>query len=122
MHVCMAWQVGASLCLARVIDCAKDPHTHTLQQLCPRIVKLLNSPSFLANASLLPAIGGLAQVGLFFSFWSCSIHSTLNARQQQLQLVVHYTHLDGSSCFLVSCMRIFSGTSAVNFGHLLPNM
>jgi hypothetical protein len=58
----MAWQVGASLCLARVIDCTKDPHTHTLQQLCPRIVKLLNSPSFLANASLLPAIGGLAQV------------------------------------------------------------
>ncbi|CAM6034543.1 unnamed protein product [Sphagnum compactum] len=56
-------QVGASLCLARVIDCTKDPHcTATLQQLCPRIVKLLSSPSFLANASLLPAVAGLAQV------------------------------------------------------------
>ncbi|CAN5960218.1 unnamed protein product [Sphagnum jensenii] len=56
-------QVGASLCLARVIDCTKDPHCiATLQQLCPRIVKLLSSPSFLANASLLPAVVGLAQV------------------------------------------------------------
>jgi len=49
-------QVGASLCLARVIESTKDPHTGTLQRLCPRIVKLLSSPSFLANASLLPAI------------------------------------------------------------------
>ncbi|CAK9219623.1 unnamed protein product [Sphagnum troendelagicum] len=55
-------QVGASLCLARVIECTKDPNTGTLQRLCPRILKLLSSPSFLANASLLPAIGGLAQV------------------------------------------------------------
>jgi hypothetical protein len=61
-------QVGASLCLARVIDCTKDPQcTATLQQLCPRIVKLLSSPSFLANASLLPAVAGLAQVGVFLS-------------------------------------------------------
>jgi hypothetical protein len=61
-------QVGASLCLARVIDCTKDPHcTATLQQLCPRIVKLLSSPSFLANASLLPAVAGLAQVGILLS-------------------------------------------------------
>lgn len=55
-------QVGASLCLARVIDCTKDPHPPALQRLCPRIVKLLASSNFLAKASLLTAVGGLAQV------------------------------------------------------------
>jgi hypothetical protein len=37
-------QLGASLCLARVADCMEDPHTDTLQQLCPHIVQLLKSP------------------------------------------------------------------------------
>ncbi|CAM6046093.1 unnamed protein product [Sphagnum compactum] len=37
-------QLGASLCLARVTDCMEDPHTDTLQQLCPWIVQLLKSP------------------------------------------------------------------------------
>lgn len=55
-------QVGASLCLARVIDCCKDPHPPTLQRLCPRVVKLLANPNFLAKASLLTVVGGLVQV------------------------------------------------------------
>ncbi len=55
-------QVGAALCLARVIDLARDPPPATLQRLCPRIVKLLSSPNFLAKSSLLTVVGSLAQV------------------------------------------------------------
>ncbi|CAM6036847.1 unnamed protein product [Sphagnum compactum] len=54
-------QVGAALCLARVIDLARDPPPATLQRLCPRIVKLLSSPNFLAKSSLLTVVGSLAQ-------------------------------------------------------------
>ncbi|KAG0582542.1 hypothetical protein KC19_3G067800 [Ceratodon purpureus] len=55
-------QTGASMCLARVIECIKDPHPPTLQRLCPRIVKMLASPNFLAKASLLNAVGVMVQV------------------------------------------------------------
>jgi hypothetical protein len=58
-------QTGAALCLARVIECVKDPHPPTLQRLCPRVVKMLASPNFLAKASLLNAVGVMVQVCFF---------------------------------------------------------
>nr|PNR28124.1 hypothetical protein PHYPA_028716 [Physcomitrium patens] len=55
-------QTGASLCLARVIESARDPDPHILHRLCPRIVKMLGSPNFLAKASLLNVVGVMVQV------------------------------------------------------------
>lgn len=55
-------QTGAAMCLARVIECIKDPHPPTLQRLSPRVVKMLASPNFLAKASLLNAVGVMVQV------------------------------------------------------------
>eukprot|EP00250_Pteridium_aquilinum_P006727 c16584_g2_i1 orf=216-3068(+) len=54
-------QAGAALCLAGVIDNLKDPPTSSLQRLCPRIIKLLNSPTFTAKAALLSVIASIVQ-------------------------------------------------------------
>lgn len=55
-------QVGASLCMARVIDCTTDPDPPTLQLLCPRIAKLLGGSNFMGRAALLTTIASLSQV------------------------------------------------------------
>ncbi|CAM6108307.1 unnamed protein product [Calypogeia fissa] len=54
-------QMGAGLCLARVIECLKDPQPVLLQKLCPRLVKFFGSNSFQAKPALLSAIGSLFQ-------------------------------------------------------------
>ncbi|KAL2633818.1 hypothetical protein R1flu_005297 [Riccia fluitans] len=54
-------QIGAALCVAKVFECLKAQPPSVLQKLCPRICKLLNSPSFQAKAALLSAIGSLFQ-------------------------------------------------------------
>eukprot|EP00249_Psilotum_nudum_P010806 c22779_g1_i1 orf=2-2581(-) len=56
-------QVGAAMCLARVIESMKNPHPAALQRLCPRIVKNLKSPNFSAKAALLSVIASIAQAG-----------------------------------------------------------
>ncbi|XP_044473933.1 microtubule-associated protein TORTIFOLIA1-like [Mangifera indica] len=56
-------QSGASMCLAKMVECASDPPVAAFQKLCPRICKLLNNQNFLAKASLLPVVGSLSQVG-----------------------------------------------------------
>ena len=55
-------QVGAAMCLSEVIDNMKDPSPAALQRLCPRIIKLLNNPTFTAKAALLSVIASIVQV------------------------------------------------------------
>ncbi|KAH7352635.1 hypothetical protein KP509_19G055000 [Ceratopteris richardii] len=66
-------QAGAALCLAGVIDNLKDPPTGSLQRLCPRIIKLLNSPTFTAKAALLSVISSIVQAGGTTSHQSLSM-------------------------------------------------
>ncbi|GLJ26447.1 hypothetical protein SUGI_0510480 [Cryptomeria japonica] len=56
-------QVGSALCLATAIDNAHEPPLPTLQKILPRIIKLLTSHAFLANAALLTVIGSIVQAG-----------------------------------------------------------
>ncbi|KAF6175784.1 hypothetical protein GIB67_035911 [Kingdonia uniflora] len=57
-------QVGAALCLARVVECAAvDAQVNLFQKLCPRICKFLNNQNFLAKAALLSVVASLSQVG-----------------------------------------------------------
>ncbi|KAL6544452.1 hypothetical protein OROMI_023314 [Orobanche minor] len=58
-----ASQGGAALCLAKMVECASDPPLNTFQKLCSRVCKYLNSPNFMAKASLLHAASSLSQVG-----------------------------------------------------------
>ncbi|KAL9160081.1 hypothetical protein ABFS82_08G176700 [Erythranthe guttata] len=58
-----AAQGGAALCLAKMVECASDPPLVTFQKLCTRVCKVLNSPNFMAKASLLQVVSSLAQVG-----------------------------------------------------------
>ncbi|KAL6553413.1 hypothetical protein OROGR_007255 [Orobanche gracilis] len=58
-----ASQGGAALCLAKMVECASDPPLITFQKLCSRVCKYLNSPNFMAKASLLHAASSLSQVG-----------------------------------------------------------
>lgn len=60
-------QCGASMCLAKMVECASDPPLPTFQKLCPRVCKYLNNPNFFAKASLLQVVSSLSQV--------CSISS-----------------------------------------------
>ncbi|PIN15842.1 hypothetical protein CDL12_11508 [Handroanthus impetiginosus] len=55
-------QGGASLCLAKMVECATNPPLATFQKLCPRICKYLNNPNFFAKASLLQVVSSLSQV------------------------------------------------------------
>ncbi|KAL0443398.1 UNVERIFIED_CONTAM: Microtubule-associated protein TORTIFOLIA1 [Sesamum latifolium] len=56
-------QCGASMCLAKMVECASDPPLATFQKLCPRVCKFLNNPNFFAKASLLQVVSSLSQVG-----------------------------------------------------------
>ncbi|XP_021758850.1 microtubule-associated protein TORTIFOLIA1-like [Chenopodium quinoa] len=56
-------QVGAAMCLGRVVDCAVNPQLSSFQKLCPRVCKYLNSPNFFAKSALLPVVSSLSQVG-----------------------------------------------------------
>ncbi|XP_011095369.1 microtubule-associated protein TORTIFOLIA1 [Sesamum indicum] len=56
-------QCGASMCLAKMVECASDPPLATFQKLCPRVCKFLNSPNFFAKASLLQVVSSLSQAG-----------------------------------------------------------
>ncbi|CAI9773444.1 unnamed protein product [Fraxinus pennsylvanica] len=56
-------QGGAAMCIAKMIECASDPPLPAFQKLCPRVCKYLNSPNFMAKASLLPVLSRLSQVG-----------------------------------------------------------
>ncbi|KAK6132931.1 hypothetical protein DH2020_033315 [Rehmannia glutinosa] len=58
-----AAQGGAALCLAKMVECASDPPLNTFQKLCNRVCKYLNSPNFMAKASLLHVVSSLSQVG-----------------------------------------------------------
>ncbi|XP_052208025.1 microtubule-associated protein TORTIFOLIA1-like [Diospyros lotus] len=57
-----AVQAGAAMCMAKMVECASEPPVASFQKLCPRICKYLNSPNFLAKASLLPVVSSLSQV------------------------------------------------------------
>ncbi|KAL0399247.1 UNVERIFIED_CONTAM: Microtubule-associated protein TORTIFOLIA1 [Sesamum radiatum] len=56
-------QCGASMCLAKMVECASDPPLATFQKLCPRVCKFLNNPNFFAKASLLQVVSSLSQAG-----------------------------------------------------------
>ncbi|XP_021863001.1 microtubule-associated protein TORTIFOLIA1 isoform X2 [Spinacia oleracea] len=60
-------QVGAAMCLGRVVDCAVNPPLSSFQKLCPRVCKYLNSPNFFAKSALLPVVSSLSQVGAITS-------------------------------------------------------
>lgn len=70
-------QIGAAMCLARVVECVKDPHPPTLQRLCPRMVKMLASPNFLAKSSLLSVVGVMVQVYHTSIPFSSCYHSSM---------------------------------------------
>ncbi|VFQ82546.1 unnamed protein product [Cuscuta campestris] len=56
-------QGGAAMCMAKMVVCASNPPVAAFQKLCPRICKYLNSPNFMAKASLLFVVSSLSQVG-----------------------------------------------------------
>ncbi|KAM7279015.1 hypothetical protein ACFE04_006149 [Oxalis oulophora] len=56
-------QAGAALCMVKVVEGSQEPPVAAFQKLCPRVCKLLNSPNFMAKASLLPVVGSLSQAG-----------------------------------------------------------
>ncbi|KAI5079644.1 hypothetical protein GOP47_0005710 [Adiantum capillus-veneris] len=56
-------QTGAAMCLARVIESARDPPLGAMSRLCPRICKLMNNPNFVARPALLSVIRGLSEIG-----------------------------------------------------------
>lgn len=60
-------QLGAAMCLGRVLDCAVNPPLSSFQKLCPRVCKYLNSPNFFAKSALLPVVASLSQVGAITS-------------------------------------------------------
>ncbi|KAF3634816.1 Microtubule-associated protein TORTIFOLIA1 [Capsicum annuum] len=56
-------QSGAALCMAKMVECTSDTPVSAFQKMCTRICKYLNSPNFMAKASLLPVVSSLSQVG-----------------------------------------------------------
>lgn len=66
-------QAGAALCLASVIDNLKEFPTAALQRLCPRVIKLLNSPTFTAKAALLSVVASIVQAGGATSYQSLAM-------------------------------------------------
>ncbi|XP_058093537.1 microtubule-associated protein TORTIFOLIA1-like [Magnolia sinica] len=58
-----AVQAGCAMCLARMVDCAREPPITAFQKLCPRICKYLNNQNFLAKAAVLSVVSSLSQVG-----------------------------------------------------------
>lgn len=57
-------QLGAAMCLGRMVDCALVNSTSisSFQKLCPRVCKYLNSPNYFAKSALLPLVASLSQV------------------------------------------------------------
>lgn len=55
-------QVGAAMCMGKMVDCALEPPVGSFSKLCPRICKFLSNPNFLAKAALLPVVSSLSQV------------------------------------------------------------
>ncbi|KAK9092093.1 hypothetical protein Syun_027004 [Stephania yunnanensis] len=105
-------QGGAALCMAKMVDCVKEPSVVGFQKLCPRICKYLNSPNFLAKAALLPVVASLSQVGaiapqslqtLLQSIHECLQSSDWGTRKAAAEalssLASHSSHLvaDGAS-------------------------
>lgn len=58
-----AVQTGAAMCLARMVECAREPPVTAFQKLSPRICKYLVNPNFLAKAAVLSVLSSLSQVG-----------------------------------------------------------
>lgn len=56
-------QVGAAMCMGKMVNCALEPPVGLFSKLCPRICKYLSNPNFLAKAALLPVVSSLSQVG-----------------------------------------------------------
>ncbi|KAJ0829391.1 putative MT-associated protein TORTIFOLIA1/SPIRAL2 [Helianthus annuus] len=56
-------QTGAALCMAAVINHAREPDTEYLTRLLPRIERLLKSDSFKGKAALLSVVGSMISVG-----------------------------------------------------------
>ncbi|XP_077253960.1 ARM repeat superfamily protein [Tasmannia lanceolata] len=76
-----AVQGGAAMCMAKMVESAKDPPIAAFQKLCPRICKYLNNQNFLAKAALLSVVSCLSQVGAIapqsFPSIMLSIHGCL---------------------------------------------
>ncbi|KAI4319508.1 hypothetical protein MLD38_033096 [Melastoma candidum] len=56
-------QLGAALCLARVVDCTRCPPVSILQRLLARTTKLLRNPHFMAKSALIQLNTSMIQAG-----------------------------------------------------------
>ncbi|KAL8162555.1 hypothetical protein V2J09_014044 [Rumex salicifolius] len=56
-------QVGAAMCLGRVVECAKNPPVLAFHKLGARVCKYLHSPNFFAKSALMPVISIMSQMG-----------------------------------------------------------
>ncbi|KAL8250436.1 hypothetical protein R6Q59_034129 [Mikania micrantha] len=56
-------QIGAALCLASAVDCARDPELVYLRRMIPRVEKLLKCDSFKAKSALLTVLGSVICAG-----------------------------------------------------------
>lgn len=61
---CRNIQLTASASLGRVIQCTNIPLASSLPKLCPRVVKSLSAPNFLAKAPLLDSVRSLIEARL----------------------------------------------------------
>ncbi|RWR94893.1 microtubule-associated protein TORTIFOLIA1-like protein [Cinnamomum micranthum f. kanehirae] len=57
-----AVQAGAAMCLAKMVESARETPVAAFQKLCPRICKYLANPNFLAKAAVLSVVSSLSQV------------------------------------------------------------
>ena len=82
------------MCLAGVIESAKNPPISAMARLCPRIGKLLSNPNFLARPAILGVIGSLSQVivDCQSSVINCQSSSILNLciLNSQWSMANHY--------------------------------
>lgn len=104
-------QIGAAMCLARVVECVKDPHPPTLQRLCPRMVKMLASPNFLAKSSLLSVVGVMVQVPGVVS--TSQLPVLLGAVQEELDNNEWAVRKAASE--VLSCMATSVGNTLVSY-------
>ncbi|KAL5972705.1 hypothetical protein ACLOJK_039510 [Asimina triloba] len=107
-----AVQAGCAMCLARMVECAREPPVSAFQKLCPRICKYLNNQNFLAKAAVLSVVSSLSQVGaispqnlptLMASIHGCLEHSDWATRKAAADTLIvmasHSSHLitDGAA-------------------------
>lgn len=57
-----AVQAGAAICIAKMVESARETPLAAFQKLCPRICKYLANPNFLAKAAVLSVVSSLSQV------------------------------------------------------------